>query len=116
MKFLNPLKEMLSGDFWVKGVLLRGGLLWQGGLPPLDCAAVPDIRHTFVADFTTASQPNGAVRRSDKPPRHNGSSCLWGVISAEMLGLDASIGKLYEGLGMTMHQCCAILAAVLNCE
>jgi Na+/H+ antiporter NhaB len=33
------------------------GLVWRGGLPPLDCAAVPF--------FGAASRPNGG-----KPPRH----------------------------------------------
>ncbi|CAI8826580.1 hypothetical protein EMIT0P43_10761 [Pseudomonas jessenii] len=49
--------------------------MWRGGLPPLGCAAA---LKPFTADhqidrahrFTAASPPNGAVRRSDKPPRH----------------------------------------------
>ncbi|PNB75578.1 hypothetical protein C1X64_03560 [Pseudomonas sp. GW456-E7] len=45
-------------------------------MPPLDCEAVLKTAAAFyrlkqVRQSATASQPNGAVRRSDKPPRHS---------------------------------------------
>jgi hypothetical protein len=45
------------------------------GLPPLGRKAAPKpaitfFRHIAFAGITTATQPSGAVRRSDKPPRH----------------------------------------------
>ncbi|GID04621.1 hypothetical protein TMM008_18230 [Pseudomonas sp. 008] len=49
--------------------------LWRGGLPPFGCAAVVNPASQaylmYRGDwFGAAAQPNGAVRRSDKPPRH----------------------------------------------
>ncbi|PMY52325.1 hypothetical protein C1X69_01250 [Pseudomonas sp. FW305-67] len=39
-----------------------GAGLWRGSLPPFECAA--------LVDTGSAARPNGAMRRSDKPPRH----------------------------------------------
>ncbi|POA29473.1 hypothetical protein C1884_19760 [Pseudomonas sp. GW460-R15] len=55
-----------------------GPILWRGSLLPLGCeAALGQLLHFFSqsvsANITTASRSNGAVRRSDKPPRHNNS-------------------------------------------
>ncbi|TPG81960.1 hypothetical protein EAH78_01975 [Pseudomonas arsenicoxydans] len=63
--------------------------LWRGGLPPLGCEATPKPANAFFqisafVCFGTAAQSNGAMRRSDKPPRHryrgvwiSGGVCLW---------------------------------------
>src|SRR5471030_3468925 len=47
--------------------LWRGSLLWRGGLPPLECVALPKI-FDYYGDFGAAAQPNGG-----KPPRHKSS-------------------------------------------
>src|SRR5471032_2878047 len=47
--------------------LWRGSLLWRGGLPPLECVALPKIFDCY-GDFGAAAQPNGG-----KPPRHKSS-------------------------------------------
>ncbi|PWE40633.1 hypothetical protein C9I49_23205 [Pseudomonas prosekii] len=56
--------------------------MWRGGSPPLGCEAAPDRQTRFIgqtafAGFTTASQPNGAVRRFAKPPRHRFTGSCW---------------------------------------
>jgi len=41
------------------------------GFAPVGLRSGPEIYQTdLIADVTTATQPNGAVRRSDKLPRH----------------------------------------------
>ncbi|PWE44756.1 hypothetical protein C9I49_12415 [Pseudomonas prosekii] len=40
--------------------------LWRGGLPPLDCAAIP----FFQINRGAAARPNGG-----KPPRHKNFLC-----------------------------------------
>ncbi len=68
------------------------GLLWRGGLPPLGYEVAPKpanaiLQQERVGFFTTASQPNGAVRRSDKPPRHRGGVLPGGLEAQQMQAL-----------------------------
>ena len=75
------------------------GLVWRGGLPPLGHKATLKpvtaiLSQQRVVWFTTASQPNGVMRHSDKPPRHT-SPLPHGL---PLLGITSALHLAFGGL------------------